>query len=239
MAMTEVVWLLLREVRDLVAKYCGGSVPEAERLIIEYAQKGHFRACRFHGDRSASLIQTRHWGAMHPELGLCIPVDFDNSTVTYMRREPPSETTKLMMEDVHENLDQVLELPPPVFQMRLVRLSRDQVFSMLRMEGLLESSEQPSAAAENTRLPVAKGHVKGRAKAQRLGQQERRIEAVLLAIYGDDWPMLRPAELQRNIDNALKAGTLKTLKPPLPRHWVAPLDSCTRVLEKRGKLRAN
>jgi len=235
--MPEVVWLLLRAVRDLVAEHCGGSTSEAEQLTIEYAQKGHFTTCRFHGDKTDKLILPRHWGAMHPEVGLCIPVDFDNSTVTYMRGAPSSETAKLKMEEVDEKLEQVLELPPPVFQMRLVRLSRDQVFSMLRMEGLLElSGEQPSIPAK---LSAAKEHVKARVKAQRLGPQERRIEAAALVIYGDDWPMLRPAELQRDIDNALKAGTLKALRPPLPRHWVAPLDSCTRILEKRGKLRAN
>jgi hypothetical protein len=74
-------------------------------------------------------------------------------------------------------------------------------------------------------------------KRKRLGAQEELILAAGRVIYGDDWPMLRPAELQRAIDTALKAGALKTVSPP--KHWVAPLGSCTSVLEKLGKLQSN
>jgi hypothetical protein len=234
MAKTEVVWLFLREARDLVAKYCGGSIPEAERLIIEYAQKGHFKQYRGRGDRP---IPPRDWGAEYPEHGLHIPVDFDNSTVTHVDVGPSSETAKLTMEDVNELLEKVVELPPPVFQMRLARLDRDEVFSMLRRAGLLELSEQPSVQAGNTQPPAAKERVKERVKVQRQGKQEAVLDPIAKELYGEDMPMLRPAEFQHAIENAIKAKSLKKTTPP--RHWVARWDACRRYLKKRGKLRSD
>jgi hypothetical protein len=231
--MAEVAWLLLREVRDLVAKYCGGSIPVAERLIIEYARKGHFRQCRGLGDR---LIPPQHWGAMHLNLGFCVSVDFDNSTVTYVRVDPPSETTKLMMEDVYEHLEKVVGLPPPAFRMHLACLARDEVFSMLRKAGRLElSEEQPSVPAKNTQPSAAKGHVKARVKVPRLGKQEMVLDPIARELYGEDMPLLTPAEFQHAIDNAIKVKTLKTTRP---KHWTARWDACRRYLKKHGKLRS-
>jgi hypothetical protein len=232
MAKEEVVWLFLREARDLVAKRCGESAPEAERLIIEYAQKGHFKRYRRHRDRS---IPPRHWGAMHPEFGLYILVDFDNNTVMHVNAGPSSETTKLMMEDVNERLEKVVELPPPVFQMRLVCLSRDEVLSMLRMEGLLESSEQPAVVVENPQPLMVQERVQERAKARRQGKQEAVLDPLVKELFGEDMPTLRPAELQRTIMEAIKAKSLKKTAPP--KHWVPSLEGCKRFLQKRGKLR--
>jgi len=173
---------------------------------------------------------------MQPEIGLCTPVDFDNNTVTYVRGDPPSETTKLMLEDVDEHLEKVVELPPPVFQMRLVRLDREEVFSMLRREGLLELiEEQPRVLAKNTQLPTVKEHVKARLKVPRLGKQEAVLDSIAKELYGEDVPSLTPAEFQHAIDNAIKAETLKTTRP---KHWVARWDACRRYLKKHGKLRS-
>jgi hypothetical protein len=233
--MAEVVWLLLRAARDLVAKYCGGSASAAERLIIEYAQAGYLKRYRGHGER---LIVPRHWGFSDPHLGLYTPVDFDNSTVSYVNAGPVSETTKLMMEDAIEHLEKVVELPPPVFQMCLVHLDRDEVLSMLRKAELLELSEEsPFVPAKNTQLPAAKEDVKARVKVPRLGKQEAVLDPIAKEIYGEDMPSLRPAEFQHAIENAIKAKSLK--KTALPRDWVVRWDACRRYLKKRGKLRSD
>jgi len=225
-------WLFLRAVRDLAAPYCGGSPAAAERMTIEYAQAGHFTQCRWHGDQ---LIPVRHWGAAHPEIGLFIPVDFTTNTVTYLRTEPVSDvvTPAVARGQVWE-LEKTLEeflLRPPYPEMRLVRLHRDEVLSMLRKAGLLLSAEMPAAAEDSDRANEA-GPAK---KKTRLGKQEQLLEPVAREIYGPDLPMLLASEFRRAIELARKAGTLATL---LPKHWVPDLSACRRFLAKRGKLRA-
>jgi len=154
-------FLLLYNVRALVAQRTH-SPPEAERLIIEHAQNGHFTECRYRGDR---YIPPGQWGVCYRKFGLWIPVDFDNSTVSYVREAPPSETVKLVWEDVLEALEKLAReerekekkkkplrlrskngpisfLPPPLFQMTLVCLARNEVLSMLRKAQLLGPSEQ-------------------------------------------------------------------------------------------------
>jgi hypothetical protein len=152
--------LLLYDVRALTVQCCK-SIPAAERLIIRYARRGHFKRYAFTGGTG---IDPRHWGALHPQFGFCVPVDFDNSTVMCIREEPSSETVKLRLEEVKENLEEFAReelgslhlrlksaeqgqpdrnlilaappiLPPPVVQMHLVRLARSEVLSMLRAEG--------------------------------------------------------------------------------------------------------
>jgi hypothetical protein len=70
---------------------------------------------------------------------------------------------------------------------------------------------------------------------RRLGSQEQWIAPVALEIYGEDLPLLSPAELQHAIETRQKAKTLKT---PLPSHWVADWEACKRFLQKRGKVRS-
>jgi hypothetical protein len=77
------VWLLLRAVRDLVVS-CGVSVSEAELLIIDRVRSGHFTGFRFEG----RLIAPGSWGTTEPLLGFFVPVNFDDSTVKYVRTEP-------------------------------------------------------------------------------------------------------------------------------------------------------
>jgi hypothetical protein len=93
-------FLLLYEVRALVAQRTH-SFPEAERLITEFAQRGHFTKCSYRGDR---YIPPGQWGVCVPKLGLLCPIDFDNSTVSYVYEGPPSDTAKLVWEDVWEDL---------------------------------------------------------------------------------------------------------------------------------------
>jgi len=132
-------YLLLYAIRALVARHCGFS-PEAERLTIQYANKGHFRRYKFSGGH----IDPRHWGACHEELGFYIPVDFERNTVKYVRLPAPeatSYTTRLRLDDLLEPF-----YSPAYVEMREVRLARDDVLSMLRELGLLSSSEQPPAS---------------------------------------------------------------------------------------------
>lgn len=104
----------------------------------------------------------------------------------------------------------------------------------VRLLDMFRSLQALRPSASKRRTPVSTV-----AKRTRWGAQEERIIAAGNVIYPDDWPMLRPAELQRAIDAAVGAGKLKTVQPPLPKHWVAPLGSCTRVLMKLGKLQSN
>jgi hypothetical protein len=131
-------WPLLYAVRALVARYCSDSL-EAERLIIAYANKWHFRRYKFSGGH----IDPRHWGACHEELGFYIPVDFERSTVKHVHRpaaEASSYTTRLTLDDLLEPF-----YGPAYVEMREVRLARDDVLSMLRELSLLPpaSAEQP------------------------------------------------------------------------------------------------
>jgi len=94
-------FLLLYDVRALVAQRTH-SLPEAERLTIEFAQRGHFTKWDYRGDR---YIPPEQWGRCYPKLGLSCPVDFDNSTVSYVYEGPPSETVNLVWEDVWEEVE--------------------------------------------------------------------------------------------------------------------------------------
>jgi len=183
-------FLLLYNVRALVAQRTH-SPPEAERLIIEHAQNGHFTEWRYRGNRYIPLGQ---WGLCYPKFGLWFPVDFNNSTVSYVREAPPSETFKLVLEDVWEALEKLAReerekkwekkprrsrskngpilklvppppfLPPPFFQMTLVCLRRDEVLSMLRKAWLLRPSEQLPAleSSASPEAPLASQQVAAR-----------------------------------------------------------------------------
>ena len=69
---------------------------------------------------------------------------------------------------------------------------------------------------------------------QRMGSQEQWLALLALEIYGEDLPLLTPAGLQHAIEARQKAKTLKT---PLPPHWVPDWEACKRFLQKRGKRR--
>ena len=71
-------------------------------------------------------------------------------------------------------------------------------------------------------------------KKQRLGSQEQWIAPAALEIYGEDVPLLTPAELKHAIEARLRAKTLKT---PVPQNWVVDWEACKRFLKKKGKLR--
>jgi hypothetical protein len=140
-------WPLLFEVRAFVAQYCK-SASVAEQLILDHAKRGHFRRYRWHemeGGPSTRGISPDRWGVSKPEIGLHIIVDFDNSTVTYLRVEPGSYAFTLALEDRLEGF-----LPPPSYQIRLVRLHCSEVLSMLRAVGLLppltELESKPAAS---------------------------------------------------------------------------------------------
>lgn len=160
-------WLLLHDVRALVVQRCK-SIPETERLIFAYARSRHFTKVRFDGD----YIDPRHWGTQSPKIGLYILVDFDNSTVTSIRKDPGSVAPAFNLEARLElvkrgdadaiplleddELAQVLAkelkkfLGPPLQQMHLVRLSRREVLAMLDKAGLPTPSEQSAPAAERS-----------------------------------------------------------------------------------------
>ena len=131
--------MLLYAVRALVARCCG-LIPEAERLILHYANKGHFK----HFGGSGQVIDPRHWGACDEELGFYIPVDFERSTVKYVRlpaAQATSYTTRLRLDDHLEPF-----YGAAYAEMREASLARDQVFSMLRELELLPALASEQAA---------------------------------------------------------------------------------------------
>jgi hypothetical protein len=147
------IWLLLRAARDLVVSHSGVSVSEAERLIIKYAQNGHFTTVRFDG----SHIPPSSWGASYPEQGLFILADFDNSTVRYSRTEPISDmftpnVARKKMWELERTLGEFL--PPPRLEMHLVRLAQHQVLSMLNKAGLRTQVVQVVSSPKPTSAPL-------------------------------------------------------------------------------------
>ena len=143
-------WMLLRDVRAFVAQHCGGSDDAAENLILEYAAQGYFKSCRWHQEEPsgpfARGIASRSWGFASPLLGLYIPVDFANSTVTWMRGEAGNCGLTAWVED---KLEAAGHLPPyDYFQITLVRLRRSDVLSMLQKVGLWEAPLAAAAAVQ-------------------------------------------------------------------------------------------
>jgi hypothetical protein len=137
--------LLLYAVRNLVARYCG-STAEAERLIVAYARKGHFRTVRGNVGSGHKFIGPRSWGYCNPELGIYVPVDFNNSGVKYIRTlasEAELYSTRLATDELLEPFS-----GPPYSEMHQVRLARDEVLSMLRELGLLLPVEAPESVPE-------------------------------------------------------------------------------------------
>jgi hypothetical protein len=137
--------LLLYAARAFVARHCQPqSLLEAERLIIEYANKEHFKRIAWDGDER--IIEPRGWGTCNPELGVYVPVDFDRNTVKYIRTsaaEADWYSIRLAQDDLLKPYQ-----GPSYQEMRNVRLARVELLSMLRELGLLVSSEQ-SAASES------------------------------------------------------------------------------------------
>src|SRR5262245_28823615 len=83
-------WPLLSAVLAFVAQLCK-SQPAGKDLILEFARKGHFTQYRYYSSddgSSARGIPPTSWGAWDPKIGLCVLVDFETSTVTYIRLEP-------------------------------------------------------------------------------------------------------------------------------------------------------
>jgi hypothetical protein len=147
-------WPLLSVVLAFVAQLCK-SEPAAKALILEFARKGHFTQYRFvtDDDPSARGIPPTSWGAGAPKIGLYVPVDFETNTVTYARGEPASTAFTLELEDRLEGF-----LPPPFYQIRLVRLHRDEVMSMLFAVGLL-TVRGALAATETGDTAAGTGHL--------------------------------------------------------------------------------
>jgi hypothetical protein len=156
-------WLLLCEVRALVAKYCNKSIEAAETLLLEFAHQGHFKSCRWYDSQIGPGMQgisPRHWGK---EAGnLRIVVDWTESTVTYTRFEPcRGSLDELLMELLHNFMP-----TDSILQIKLVRLRRSEVLTML--VGLLPKVASPISqtlpepiAAPSSPLPGEPAKSKG------------------------------------------------------------------------------
>jgi hypothetical protein len=163
-------WLLLHDVLELVAQHCK-STRGAERLVIDRAQKGHFTQCRFEGD----YISPRSWGAAYPKIGLYVSVDWDSSSVIYVRGEPTSYAFTLALQEILEGF-----LPPPLQQMHLVRLAPGEVLSMLRNIGLMPrapmlgpKAPQPPPEQSPPLPPASSSKQQGPLPAQALSQRKK------------------------------------------------------------------
>jgi hypothetical protein len=172
--------LLLVDVRALVAQACK-SRSEAERLIIEYANKGHFKRVRGTG----GYIDPRHWGFCDPGLGFFIPVNFDTSTVEYVRLPADKATSYLLRQQMDELLQKDF-YGPPHEAMRLVRLWRSEVLSMLTKAGLPWSLEPSGSKDEKTEDGAVPEHVKYDMPAPKSPEQKA-IQAFVIKTYGSNW----------------------------------------------------
>lgn len=166
-------WVLLHDVRELVAQCCR-STRGAEWLVIDRARKGLFTQYRFEGDH----ISPRSWGAAYPKIGLHVPVDWNCSSVLYLRGKPTSYAFTLELEEMLEEF-----LPPPIQEMHLVRLARAEVLSILRNAGLmpqtpmleLTTAQQPSEPSLPPAPPTTTSSSKqpGRSPVQAMRQWKR------------------------------------------------------------------
>ena len=128
-------WLLLRVVWEIATVHCGGAEEAAGYLILEYANRGHFR--RWGGSSNAvpdrGPINPIFWGTVNGNVSY--PVDLINSRVAYVC-EPISPYGTMGV--VEEMLSEGGYLPEQSrHETTLVRLHRDDVASMLRAAGLL------------------------------------------------------------------------------------------------------
>jgi hypothetical protein len=150
----KIIWLLLRVVRDLVVS-CGVSAPEAELLINNRVRNGHFTGFRFEG----SFIAPGSWGTAEPRLGFFVPVNFDDSTVKYVRTEPildglPPDIAREAAWHGEGALRALKDfLPPPYLGMHLVRLAQHEVLAMLDKAGLSKPPEASTPAPAPMSMP--------------------------------------------------------------------------------------
>jgi len=135
-------WPLLCDARALVAKYCK-SETLAENLILDYERKGRIAHVSYHEqDQHFRGINPRPWGTS--AANVYYPVDWENSTVSYVRGEP-QDKSNIVLEAV---LDEAGYLPPNlVYQIQLVRLCPEHLFAMLRELKLLPPDEEAWSAA--------------------------------------------------------------------------------------------
>jgi len=166
--------LLLYAVRALVTRYCGDLL-EAERLIIQYANKGHFGRHAWSGGH----IDPRRWGACHPELGFYIPVDFERSVVRHIclpAAQATSYTTRLALDDLLEPY-----MDRSNTEMREVCLARDDVLSMLRELGLLSLEKSTSEQAQ---------------QGQFMSEVELARGLIEIAFPNGEWQTMKPGAVE-------------------------------------------
>ena len=126
---SEIIWLLLREARALVAELC--SIEEAERLLLDHAHNSGFpHYCGLVPDDSRP-IDPRHWGSSTSSVHYL--VDWDNSCVSYIRLEVSPYGVEGVVLDLLQDY-----LPAEPFSlMRLARLPLHDVLALLHQHGLL------------------------------------------------------------------------------------------------------
>jgi hypothetical protein len=163
-------WVLLYDVRAIVARL-GKLEPQfAENLIRGYIQEQSqsrpltYKCLWPEGAGGGRGINPLIWGFSNPVMGFYCPVDFGNSTVTDIRFPPEMEHGSDVAV-VHKTLRKYSrggqELFPPIgfpYQLRLVRLRREDVIAMLRAFGFLPppASESP-APVEPKRITKPRG----------------------------------------------------------------------------------
>jgi hypothetical protein len=136
-------WWLLREVRDLVARFGKMENDAAGELALDYIRKHPPRWRWYQPDEGPGMrgIGPAHWGTV--SRFYVYPVDFDNSRVMRIRR-PPKDPYGLDAV-LGEKLADFIDGPgPDTYQISQVCLHRDYVFAMLRAFGMLAPAQSPS-----------------------------------------------------------------------------------------------
>jgi|SRR5262245_3896656 len=124
-----------------------------------------------------------------------------------------------------------------------IKLHHGDVVARLVARGLMPPAlpppppPEPTAPIEDASEPSSAAVVSASATTarQRVGSQEQWIAPAALEIFGEDLPLLAPAELKRAIESRLRAKTLKT---SVPLDWKVDWGACKRFLRKKGKLRS-
>jgi hypothetical protein len=231
--------MLLRDVRIFVARYISESLSAAADLILEYAHKRHFTRIRFHSDTPDNVsddearlaqhgIDPKLWGTFNSRFGIHVAVNWDESSITYVRSGSGSLSRDLWLgEEFYPKLVG-FGLGPPYFKMRLVCLFRSQVLSMLREVGRLppeSQTEQPAQESQAERSEPDSQQTKQPGPAIRLARE------LMAVVYPQgQWRELDPAAVRHACDKDLKAqALLKRKAKPLPSR-----DSFARAMERRS-----
>jgi hypothetical protein len=225
--------LLLVDVHDLVAQACK-SPDEAEKLIIEFANRGGFTHVHSTGD----YIDPRHWGRRHEGLGSFTPVDFDNSMVRYIRLPADQAGSYLLRQQIDELLRK--DFPSrPYKEMRLVRLWRSEALALLRWAGLPLPTQQIAPVNDPAVATSAVSALAATAASNPPASEPRPFpKSIAKKLAGKREMLLAALALQQEFPpdgKTPRSMTNKECKERLSKHRAVSLETLRRVRNLLGR----